>query len=310
MEIVKYDSSKKDIWNDFVRDSKNGTFLFLRDFMEYHSDRFTDHSFLFYDKNQLLALLPGNLSGDIFYSHQGLTYGGFILSEKIKAVEVLKIFDLLISYLKRQGVSKIIYKPVPHIYHWYPSEEDLYALFRNGAILLSRAVSSTIELNHRPEYSQLRKRKIKKAREYGLQINESFSFQEFWKILEENLLARYNTSPVHSLNEIEYLKQKFPDEIRLFCAKDKNVVIAGCVVFETRQVAHIQYISANQDGKDRGALDLLFEHLINDVYKHKKYFDFGISTENNGSYLNEGLILQKEGFGGRGIVYDIYQLDI
>lgn len=33
---------------------------------------------------------------------------------------------------------------------------------------------------------------------------------------------------------------------------------------------------------------------------------FGICTENNGNFLNEGLINQKQEFGGRGIVHDFY----
>ena len=59
-----------------------------------------------------------------------------------------------------------------------------------------------------------------------------------------------------------------------------------------------------------GALDLLFHQLIYDRYAQKRYFDFGISTEHGGQMLNEGLLFQKEGFGGRAVVYDTYEMEV
>ena len=156
----------------------------------------------------------------------------------------------------------------------------------------------------------MRKRQIKKASNLNLKIQEDEAFVDFWKILEDNLQIRYKKAPVHSLVEIEYLKAKFPTEIRLFSVLKDGVAIAGCLVFDTAQVAHVQYISADEEGKNVGALDLLFDHLINNVFAEKKYFDFGISTENDGHFLNSGLIGQKEGFGGRGVVYDTYSTNI
>lgn len=310
MQIVKYTADYKHLWDSFVRSSKNGTFLFCRDFMEYHSDRFLDYSLMFYKKNSLIALLPGNICDDVFYSHQGLTYGGLILLQEAKTEDVIDIFSVLTDYLAKNGIKKIIYKTIPHIYHSYPSEEDLYALFRQNAVLQTRAISTTIDFKEKPGYSQLRKRQIKKAKGLNIVIEETDQLKDFWNILDENLEKRHNTKPVHSLEEIEYLKSKFSSEIRLFTASDSKKVIAGCLVFEISQVAHVQYISANEIGKQSGALDLLFDHLINNVFSQKKYFDFGISTEDGGQYLNTGLISQKEGFGGRGIVYDTYQINI
>ena len=42
----------------------------------------------------------------------------------------------------------------------------------------------------------------------------------------------------------------------------------------------------------------------------KKWLDFGISTEHGKIYLNEGLCAQKEGFGGRTGVYEVWELDL
>lgn len=310
IRIEKYNTEYKSVWDDFVSSSRNGTFLFYRDYMEYHSGRFQDYSLMFFEKNKLVALLPANISEQVFYSHQGLTYGGLILSEDTKTPQTIEIIDKVVKYLQENKVSKIIYKPIPHIYHRYPSEDDLYALFRNKAILISRNISSSINLSDKLGYSELRRRQIKKAEKQNLIVCESDSLPEFWAVLEENLKKNHQAVATHSLGEIAHLKNQYPDNIRLFCTLKEDRVVAGCLIFETATVAHAQYISASQEGKECGALDLLFDYLIDQVFTTKKYFDFGTSNEDNGYFLNEGLISQKEGFGARGVVYDTYQLNI
>lgn len=310
IRVEKYNIENKSVWDDFVSSSRNGTFLFYRDYIEYHSDRFQDYSLMFFEKNKLIALLPANIAENVVHSHQGLTYGGFILSCEIKTLQVLELLAKTIQLFRKNGVNKIIYKSVPHIYHRYPCEDDLYALFRSNAILLSRTISSSIELSNKLGYANLRKRQIRKAKKQNLLVRELDSLSEFWNILDQNLKENHGAVATHSLKEIEYLKNKFPDNIRLFCTLKHNEVVGGCLVFETDLVAHTQYISASPEGKETGALDLLFDHLINNIFEKKKYFDFGTSTENQGYLLNEGLISQKEGFGARGIVYDTYQINI
>lgn len=309
MEIRLYTPESKTEWDNFVRKSKNGTFLFFRDFIEYHGSRFNDYSLLFYEKGKLIALMPGHIEDKVFYSHKGLTYGGLIMGAETKTKDVLSVFEYLTVTFRHQGIKKIVYKVVPHIYHLQPSEEDLYALFRYNAILTERNISSTIYSTERLKYSELRKRGIKKAEKNNLKIEKSSDFREFWNILAENLQSRYDKRPVHSLAEITYLKNKFPENIHLYVVKDEDNIIAGSVVFETKTAVHIQYIAASDKGKESGAIDLLVDHIINS-YPDKRYFDYGVSTEDNGQYLNESLIAQKEGFGARATVYDIYTIDL
>lgn len=309
MEIVVYNPALKSEWDELVLSSRNGTFLIQRDFMDYHSNRFQDHSLLFYTKSKLIAVLPGHIDNNTYFSHQGLTYGGFILAKKTTAIEIKEAIDDLKIYLSEKGITKLIYKSIPHIYHSYPTEEDLYALFQAGANITNRAIASTVNLENKLEFSRDRKRHAKRAISYKLSVSESDSFDEFWVILENNLKQMYEAKPVHSLEEIKLLKSRFPNQIRLFCTKNSdNKIVGGTVIFEMPNIVHAQYISANLEGKQTGSIDILFAHLIHNVYAEKKYFDFGISTEDGGRYLNEGLISQKEGFGGRGIVYDTYEL--
>lgn len=297
-------------WNQFVCNSRQGTFLLLRDYMNYHSDRFEDFSLLIYKNNKLNGLFPANRVNDTVYSHQGLTYGGLLTTIKSTITDVIDMFAAINSFLASCGVSCVVYKAIPYIYHTLPAQEDLYALYRLNAKLISRSISSVIYQHSKIKFNELRRRQVKKALKSGVYVKGSDDFQSFWKILSDNLHNKYGVFPVHSLEEIKLLNNRFPNNILLYMAYKDNVVLGGVVVYLSKSVCHAQYISASSEGKELGALDLIFDKLINEIYSDYLYFDFGQSTENNGNYLNSNLIFQKEGFGGRGVCYDVYKYDI
>lgn len=311
IEVVPYRNEMADVWNTFVKASKNGTFLLHRDYMDYHADRFVDCSLFFYKKKELVAVLPANYEEGTVYSHGGLTYGGLLLSERITVADTMQVMACAVEWMRLTlGAKEWIYKPIPHIYHRVPAEEDLYALFRHEATLVARGVSATIFNDNMLPMQELRRRGAKKAGANNVVYEESDALREFWNILEGALAGRHGCKPVHTVEEMERLKSAFPDNIRLFVAKADGRVVAGTLIYETEQVAHAQYIAASAEGCSVGALDGLFCYLITEVFDGKRYFDFGISTEQGGRYLNEGLAFQKEGFGARAVVYDTYKLAI
>ncbi len=311
LHLERYQPHHRELWNGFVAEAKNATLLHHRDYMEYHADRFVDHSLLVFDQQRLVALLPANVVGHTLYSHQGLTYGGLLLSTKATAQLVLSIFELLVQSLRREGIERLVYKCVPHIYHTYPSEEDSYALFRLGAQLVARNLSTTVPMSCAIRFAELRRRGARKALKQGLRVEDTLDFAPFWALLTETLNSRYGVDPVHTLAEIELLHSRFPNQIKLYTTLSPDgETLAGSLLYLSPQVVHAQYISASPTGKASGALDLLFDHLIHQQPIARAYFDFGHSTEQQGHYLNEGLIAQKEGFAGRGVVYDIYELNL
>lgn len=308
--IKPYLSENKAIWNEFIKNSKNGIFMFNRNFMEYHSARFIDNSLMFFDNDNLIAVLPMNIRDKVLYSHQGLTYGGFITDEKMKQHKMLECFEALKQYMQANNIEKLIYKTIPHIYHKTPAEEDLYALFKNDAKLLKLEPSTTIYLKNPCKMPKGRKAQISRAKREGVEIQESKNFKTFID-LENKILAEYHdTKAVHTAEELELLHSKFPEQIKLYIASLNNEMIAGTLIFEYENVVHTQYMASNKISREIGGLDLLIKTLIDKYQNTKTYFDFGISTENNGQFLNEGLISQKEGFGGRTIAYDIYELEV
>ena len=310
MQINLYQcgSQQFEEWNEFVAKSKNGTFLFDRRFMDYHADRFQDYSLMFYDNDRLQAVMPAHVNGDTLVSHGGLTYGGLVMGQEIKAAQVCELFRELNGCLSCHGFRRVVYKAVPWIYHQQPAEEDLYALTSVcHARLIIRDISSVIIGDRKMRFSGSRKDGIRKARRQGLIVKESEDFAAFWQILNENLTGKYGVRPVHSAAELELLHSRFPDKIKLYIVFDGEMLVGGTVLFLTPQVLHVQYISAIPEGKACGAIDLLFYHLINMVYSNYRYIDFGKSTSSDSADLNENLIFQKEGFGARAVCYDTYE---
>lgn len=309
LQIERYRPELAAEWNAFVAGSRNGTFLLDRGYMDYHADRFDDHSLMLRDgDSRLLALLPANRRGEELLSHGGLTYGGLVLGSRAGASDVLQIFDLLRGYLRENGLGRLHYKTIPWIYHRQPAEDDRYALFRAGAKLTRRDVLSVVPRVERLRFQERRARGVKSARKAGVEITETSDFASFWQVLSDNLQSRHAVTPVHTLQEITLLRARFPESIRLFTARQSDDVVAGAVIYETPRVAHVQYISANDAGRQCNALDLLFDTLLNNTYADKAYIDFGISNEESGAVLNAGLVAQKEGFGARSVVHDYYEL--
>lgn len=308
-DILPYTPDKADEWNRFVAQSKNGTFLFDRRYMDYHSDRFVDRSVMIYTRGTLYALLPANIVGDTLYSHRGLTYGGLIMSRDSRAAAVRRLFIDLNQYLRSCGVRRVEYKPVPHIYSSIPSDEDLFALHNVcHASVTSRDVASVVVLSDPIPFTTLRRRGVSKGERCQLQVQQSPDWASFWTVLEDNLQRRHRATPVHTLKEIIRLSASFPENIRLFVVKHNNAVLGGTVIYETPLVAKTQYISASEDGRACGALDFLFARLLT-LYAGRgvRYFDFGTSNLVTTDDLNEPLIFQKEGFGGRALCYDKYE---
>lgn len=325
MNIRRYTHHDQEAWDTLVRNARNATFLFCRQYMDYHSDRFTDHSLLFHDsRGTLVAALPANevIDGNdgfnetaarMLISHQGLTYGGLIMHTRLHAADTEEIFALIISYMQQNEFAALRYKPLPHIYHAHPSEEDEYWLWRNGAQLSAVGLSTTVSLRHTSIASKRKQTYCNKLAAQGYTVSYTTPLARFWPLLEANLMRSHGVRPVHTLVEMELLQSRFPDSI--VCAavlSPSGIVVAGTVLYITPHVIHTQYISASEEGKQTNAMDFLMLSLIRRFASEGQhdYLDFGISTEHGGTILNSSLCLQKEGYGGRSTLYKEYVMEV
>jgi hypothetical protein len=317
LEIVieKYQSGDCESWNAFVKKVAKSHFFFQRNFMDYHEDRFSDHSLVIKEDDVIIAVLPANKKGDTLYSHQGLTFGS-LLHDDIGAKKVLDCFDAIVSFSKKLGLKSIEYKAMPSILNSGILQEDLYALQRSGFKIFRRDISTAVKLGV-GEVILIRSLRKDKRRNYNkgqrlkLKIRRSEEYSNYWNILEHVLSKYHDASPTHSKEEIELLANRFPANIQHFeMWNDNGEILGGAVLFITEDVVHTQYMSVNETGRKIGALDFLLVSLMMKYDQSHAFFSFGISTENGGEKLNEGLIFQKEGFGGFGSVHDFYKLEL
>lgn len=308
--VKNYEPSDAESWNNALNRSKSNLFLFHRSFMDYHSNRFQDSSLLLYSGEKLRGLFPANRDESVVYSHQGLTYGGLLTSSDVKTIEVGSMLDTVADHFRSLGVKTIHYKKIPWCFSTNPSAEDEYFLYQRGATLVRRDLSSVIDLRMRPRLSDSRKNLLKKANNQDMTVMQFNDFSLFHELLSR-ALARHNAKPVHSIAELELLASRFPQNIRLYGSFRNEKLLATACLFDFGHIAHTQYLAVSDEGRKIGSLDYLLESLIQEcTLSGKHFFSFGISTEEAGKVLNHGLVAQKEGFGGRGVLHDFYEWNL
>ena len=309
--VRRYRGEDRAAWDGFVDRAKNATFLFRRDYMEYHADRFVDHSLVVSDEGgAIVALLPADRSENVLRSHGGLTYGGFVVDAEMTLPTMGTVCEAVAASLRADGVTRVVYKTVPRIYHAMPADEDVYWLFRAGARLFRRDVLTVLEYDRRAPVQERRARTQRKAERAGVTARPSDDYEAFWAILAANLQDRFGVAPVHAVDEIRRLAAAFPDAMQLTGAYLDGRLVAGAVAYVSRDVCHVQYNAADADGKRIGALDVALAHLMESYAGRVRYFDFGASTEDGGRTLNAGLVSYKEGFGARTVVHDMYEWEL
>lgn len=311
-QVRQYSSQNELEWNDFVSKSKNATFLFDRNFMEYHKERFEDYSLMVFKDEKLIALLPANKVGDTIHSHQGLTYGGLLLLEGSKFNDVAALFDAVLGYLQQEGFKILNIKMVPKFYTEQESNEIAYLLTRKNAELYKRDIEMVIDLAQPIKFHKTKLKHYKKTGQLKLKIEKTGDQFGFWNgVLQPRLENKHNAKPVHSLEEIQRLQNRFPSHIHQFNILHNDEILAGITIFETETVVKSQYGATTEKGEQLRALEYLFIHLIEKYrLEGKKFFSMGtVSTDNEKGY-NEGLLKQKEELGCSVYLQDFYKLEL
>ncbi|GGA03103.1 GNAT family N-acetyltransferase [Dyella caseinilytica] len=307
LSLKPYAPADAAAWDDVVACSRNGNLLHRRGYMDYHADRFIDCSLIVERDGQAIAVLPASIKDGVVTSHGGLTYAGLITTQAMRAEWALEVFELIGEHYRLRGVERLLYKAIPHVFHNYPAEEDLYALHRLGARLKRRDVSSVIALREPFRFSEGRRRGVNKAKKSAISLHASNDLAAFHALLSDMLLSRHDATPTHSLPELCLLRERYPTQIVLHEARDSDTLLAGVLVYDFGRTVHTQYLATSEQGRDSNALNVLLAELIENTYADRHYFSLGISTEREGQWLNSGLVTQKEHFGARAVVHDFYE---
>lgn len=305
--LKSYAQADAPIWDALVQQSRNGNLLHRRGYMDYHADRFVDGSLVVERHGEAVAAFPANIKEGTVTSHGGLTYAGLITTHAMRAEWVLEVFERIGEHYRALGAGRLIYKAVPHVFHAYPADEDLYALHRLGARLKRRDVSSVIALRESFSFNDGRRRAVNKARKSAIRLQTGTDLAAFHSLLSDVLQSRHGVTPTHSLQELRLLRSRFPQQIVLHEAYSGDDLLAGVLIYDFGRGVHAQYLAASEEGRTSNALNLLLAELIEHTYADRLYFSLGVSTEQEGQVLNGGLITQKEHFGARAVVHDFYE---
>lgn len=310
VELRRYTDNFRSEWNNLVELSINGTFLHKRQFIDYHGGRFADFSLMAFSEERLVAVFPAEVEQKTFYSHRGLSYGSWIFALGIESEMIRAIILEGFAYLRYAGIDSLYIRSIPAFYFAsdYHIIRDIYRSF--GTVVATK----TFQTLSQPFSWQDRGRRwgLQKALKSGLSVSaDSSHLDDFWeKVLSPNLWERHQVNPVHSLSEMRSLMAAFPSEIKLYTIIQDKDVLAGVLVFETKQVAHAQYIANGPSGRRLRALDLLMHHLLTKIYSGIAYFSLGISDEPKSGAKNAGLYDWKKSLGANDFVESDFQFQI
>ena len=307
--VKRYCSDDFALWNDFISQATNATFLFDRNFMEYHADRFQDFSLLVFEEDILQAVVPANCKDNQIFSHQGLTYGGFVFRNEFPIGQIEKVLSETFSFLQSQGFVKCEIKAMLPFYAPDFHAEIQQVLSDKQAKITAQKMNLAIDF--RTEYS-ISKSKLKHYRRLqseGLVVKKEADCTIFWQeVLEPLLLEKYQTKPLHSLAEINSLQSKFPNHIEQYNLYRDGKILAGITLFKTATVIKSQYGATTENGKKFRALDYLFLYLIDSFKADYDYFDMGTVDDNSELGYNEGLLNQKKELGCSVYSQNIFQI--
>lgn len=308
----RYEHADAQAWDAFCEEGLQATFLHSRRFLSYHGERFEDFSLIVENDGVWVGVLPAAVAPSdrsLVVSHPGATYGGVVHQGALRGERMVQALRAICTRCAEAGFSRLSYKAVPSIYHRVPAQDDLYALFRLGFQRTRCDISSAIDTANRLPVSHRRTRALRKAVKGGVRVAcGAAHIEPFWSVLSDNLRTRFDARPVHTVEEIRMLHERFPAHIRFVCGFMETRVVAGVVLFETPTAMHAQYIASGAEGHATCALDAVFESCIASATEAgKRWFDFGISNEDGGWVLNEGLYEFKSSFGGGGIAHEFYE---
>jgi hypothetical protein len=292
--ITSYEQNIRQNWDNLVAESTLGSVIHKRIFMEHHKDRFQDRSLCFWNREELIAVIPGTSDGFTWSSHAGLTYGGFI-SRGNNPSELVQLSLELLNYLTNQGYRRARITLPSTSFCQESVALQSYALQNSGFEL------TEVHLNQVFDHQKvLPKKKIQNARtatNKGIKISDGRShLREVYEIIFQNLVTKYGRNPTHSLDELSYLIGKFPVDIKVYSASLGSQILGGAITFNSNRCINLQYLGVSEFGKRIRAQDLLLFSLINECAGNKKHFSFGKSTSGNNADLNENLYKFKSEF--------------
>ena len=322
--VIPYSVNHRALWDEFVSQSKNGSFVHRRAFLDMVSAEQTDCSVMVFSDlspeeahgeaplsvQKLVALLAATWDEPSLTvcSHPVPSCGALLLRpESTQQDGLLAMQAIFRYYISFMQARRMLYSPLPHIYSQLPADEDLYALFRAQARLCFRTVSTVLSVRQPLRSSSLRRQQARRAIDNGFYIDRLIEGDH--DSVEAFCHLPALQAPTGSAQQLAQLIAAFPSHIKLYLVRLNRQIVAGALVFELRTVALVRHVAASPEGREGGALDLLFHHLTTERYRQMDYIDFGPSAP-DGGLADDALVAHKESLGGRAVCRDTYEVTL
>lgn len=306
--IEPYTAKCEQSWNSFVKEN-HFHFMFLRSYMEYHSDRFVDQSWMVFDDDELIGIVPANKEGEVLVSHRGLTFGGILVSSELSCSKRISCYEWIFEFLRSVDVDTFLIKIPPSIYFDFDPILS-YALWRGSAWMHEQQITLATKKSSIDNWSTRRKRGLRKAKRKNVEVQVATDFKPFWNDVLIPVLRRYHqTAPTHSLAEIQSLASKHDDILQVEATMNGQAV-AGITLYRTPTVIHAQYIASNEVGRSVGALEAVVEFCLLNLVTDEQWFNFGSVNESGGLVVNSGLLDWKEEFAAIPFLHTSFTLNV
>jgi len=298
IKIIRYNSIHKNFWDTFCQNSNNAIFQNMRDYLEYKEiEKYSDHSLLLLDDDTLVALLPAAQVDRTVISHPFTAHGGIITENNLSHSYLEKLWAGIINYFFKNNLTSIRIKSKFIDQNFGSDSLESFILLSKGFNVYESNLNSVVYLNNPTQFSSRKKRNLKKFEGTYL-LSDQNNLKEIYDLIQLTLKNYHGVSPTHSFKELKFLVKTFPKNIELFSAVVDDEISACSVVYKYNKAWHTQYLASSELGRKNGALDsllVLIGHKAKDV--GCTHLSFGISTENNGKVLNNGLFNYKQEFG-------------
>ena len=322
LKIEPYSGKREKAWDDFVAGARNGTLFHKRRFLAYHPEaRFEDASLLFLDGEKIVGLLPAAVKTDsgkkMLVSHPGASYGGLVLPKGAGMKETGEMLSLVFSFAKENGFHSISFLRLPPASLQVEFSEDLpYWMYQQGWGMIRCEMDGAVDVSGMKEDNIMAslsgkcRNMVRQAERGNVLVSISDDFKAYWSLLESVLDSRHGARPTHTLEEIVRLKSLMPNDIRLLAAFIKEKMVAGTVLVTINEIAvYTLYMAQDYESQKFHPMHLvLVEALKLAIWEKRRALHLGVSTEDGGTKVNEGLFFFKESFGCRPVRRESWEI--
>ncbi|RMD50348.1 MAG: GNAT family N-acetyltransferase, partial [Ignavibacteria bacterium] len=181
MDVVVYKDEYRELWDEFVENSNNGTMFHLQQFLDYHpAGKFDWHHLMFFEKGNLKAVLPGTFENGVYESPIGASYGSLVIPD-ITFKETMDLVSALLDWGKKNGVKHFILTSAPMIYENFQNQNLEFAMLWQGFNYQLHYISSAIKLDPArellPRFQSTVRRNIRKSLkdpDIRVEVNERY----------------------------------------------------------------------------------------------------------------------------------------